>query len=249
MTEASESPNTSPGLITRAAGMIFSPGATFAQILRAPSPWGILFLVAVVIGLASALPYVTENGRQMMLDIQIEATQNVLDMTGTEMTDEMLTQLEGRGTFNAIAALVSPLVTVPIMALFFGALFWGLFNAVLGGTASFKEVLTIVAHGMVIMALGTAVSMPIMMMQGVMSMGGPFTLGALVPMLDETSFIARLAGATSVFMIWQTIVVAIGLAVLYKRKAGPIATGLVIAYMLFTAAIVSVFGAFMGAGS
>jgi hypothetical protein len=246
MTEPATVSTSSPGVVSRAIGIIFSPGQTFAKALEVPSPWGILFLVALVVGLVSAAPYFTESGQQAMLDAQIQAAER---FTGQPLPDEAIAAMEARpSTLSIVFAFVGQFIFMPIAALFFGGLFWGLFNAVLGGTASFKHVLTVVSHGMVILALGTVISFPIMLMQGAISMTGPFNLGALVPMLDETSFVARLLGAMNVFTIWQTIVVAIGLAVLYKRKAGSIATGLLLAYVLFTAVLVSVFGAFLGLG-
>ena len=55
------------------------------------------------------------------------------------------------------------------------------------------------------------------------AVSSPATLGALLPMLDDKSFIGKLAGMVDVFNIWGTIVLAIGLAVLYRRKTQPIA--------------------------
>jgi hypothetical protein len=232
-------------VFSRAIGIIVSPGPTFAKVLQTPSPWSILFLVAVVMGLVSIMPYITESGRQMLLDTQITAAER---MTGQPLPDEAIEAMANQPpALSMTFGFLGQFVSLPIMALIFTAIFWALFNAILGGTASFKQVLTVVAHGMVIMALGAAVSLPIMM-QGVMSMTGPFNLGALVPMLDETNFIARLLGALNVFTIWQTVVVAIGLGVLYKRSAGSIATWLLMAYVLLAALIISVFGALFGIG-
>jgi len=74
-----------------------------------------------------------------------------------------------------------------------------------------------------------------------MSVGGPFNLGALVPMLDENSFLARFLGVTSVFTIWGIIVLAIGLAVLYRRKTRNIAIGLFTAYVVVAGSITAIF--------
>jgi hypothetical protein len=79
-----------------------------------------------------------------------------------------------------------------------------------------------------------------------MSMGGPFNLGALVPMLDESSFLARFLGTTSVFTLWGLFVLAIGLGVLYRRKTTNIAIALFAAYGLIAAAVIAAFGRFAG---
>jgi hypothetical protein len=49
------------------------------------------------------------------------------------------------------------------------------------------------------------------------------TLDVFVPMVEETSFIARFLGAIDLFWIWWCVSVAIGVGVLFKRKTGGIA--------------------------
>ncbi len=41
------------GVLSRAVGVIFSPGATFQDVVRSPRPAGILLLVCLVMGLAT----------------------------------------------------------------------------------------------------------------------------------------------------------------------------------------------------
>jgi hypothetical protein len=72
--------------------------------------------------------------------------------------------------------------------------------------------------------------------RGVMS-SGVANLGALLPMLDVTSFLAKLLGMIDLFAIWWVMVLAIGLAALYKKKAGSIATGLFVFYGLIALVI------------
>lgn len=239
MTDPTPSPEPAPGLLSRFVGIIFSPGPTMKAALRQPSPYGILFVATLVLALASAVPQMTASGQQAMLDMQVS-------QGGANMSDQQIAAVERMAPYMWLFTFFGAFVFTPIMALLFTALMWGIFNAIMGGTASFKEVLTVVAHGMVIMAVGQVVSAPIMMMQGTMSPAGPFNLGALVPMLSEESFLSRYLGAISVFTIWQTIVVAIGLAVLYRRRTGPIAIGLLIAYAAVTAVFVTVFRGLMG---
>ncbi len=49
-------------------------------------------------------------------------------------------------------------------------------------------------------------------------------MAAFFPMLEPDSFLARLLSAIDVFIIWQLMVLAIGVAVLYGRRTGPIVT-------------------------
>lgn len=231
------------GLVGRAVGVITSPAATFADVVRAPRPVLILLVVSAVIAIASTLPQMTERGRQAILQTQIDTIER---FTGQPVSDEVYAQMEAnsRRSFTRYLGIVATFVWMPIMALFFTAILWGLFNLLLGGTAAFKQVLGIVTHSMVIMAVGAAVSAPIQMMQTTFSLAGPFNLGALVPMLDPEGFVARFLTATSAITIWQTIVLAIGLGVLYRRKSTGIAIGLLAAYAALVAVGVAIFSMF-----
>lgn len=243
MTETTSAPTPPMGLFARAIGVLTSPGATFKSVIESPRPFGILLLVALVIGLASTAPQFTETGRQATLDMQVQTIER---MTGQSVSDEMYQQIESRSRspFALVWSVVGTLVGMPIVALFFTALYWAIFNAVLGGTASFKQVLGIVTHSMVIMAIGTAAAMLVQTMTGKMTMTGPFHLGALVPMLAQDSFLARFLSGMNLFTLWQIVVIAIGLGVLYRKKAGSIAVTLFVLYGVLVAAFVTVFSRF-----
>ena len=243
MTDPTSPPAPELGLLARAIGVVTSPAATFAHVVRDPRPMAILLIVAVVVAVAATIPQLTERGRQAAFKTQVDTIEWA---TRQPIPDEAYAQLEAnsRSSVTPYFGAVGAFVFMPIVALFFTALFWGLFNAVLGGTATFKQVLGVVTHSMVIMALGAAISVPIQLMQTSYSLAGPFNLGALVPMLDPDSFVRRFLGATSAITIWQTIVLAIGLGVLYKRKSTGIAIGLLAAYGALVAVGVAVFSAF-----
>ncbi|MEP7299635.1 MAG: YIP1 family protein [Burkholderiales bacterium] len=217
------------GVLSRAIGMVFSPGSTFQDVVSSPRPAGILLLVCLVMGFATGLPQFTERGRQASLDMQV---QQIEKFTGQPVAPEAYAAMEGRAKYTGYITIGSMFVVLPVACLFFAALYWVAFNAILGGTASFKQVLGIMTHSQVIGALGAVVSAPIQFMQGTQTATGPFNLGALAPMLESGSILADILGAISVFTIWQIIVTAVGLGVLYKRRPGTISVVLLIIYVL-----------------
>ena len=76
-------------------------------------------------------------------------------------------------------------------------------------------------------------------------MASATNLGVLLPMLPEGSFVARLAGMLDIFLLWWVFVLAVGLAVLYRRRTQPIALslyGVYFAIALIAAAVMSHFG-------
>ena len=230
MTESTVPVPPDEGVLARAIGILTSPRRTFEGVVQHPRPAAILFLVATVIALATGLPQFTERGRQAALDVQV---QQIEKFTGQPVTDDVYAQMQNRMKYSAIITLVVTFIVTPIGALIFGALYWAIFNAILGGTAAFKQVLGIVTHSMVVGALGYALGAAVMYFRGTVSAMGPFNLGALVPMLDEKSFLVQFLSFIDPFRVWGIIVTSIGLGVLYKRKSGNIAMALLVLYALF----------------
>jgi hypothetical protein len=227
------------GLFARLIGVITSPRATFEQVVAKPRPAGALLISALLLGLAAGLPQFTETGRQAVLTNQVETQEQFM---GRPLTDEEYGRAERMSHYGGYFAMGGTLVSMPIMALIFGGLYWVTFNTIMGGTASFKQVLAIVTHSQIIGAVGAVLAAPIMYMQGKFTAGGPFNLRALVPMLDDSSTIARVLGFTNIFMIWGLVVTAIGLSVLYRRKSLNIAIGLLLVFFVIVFTLFSVFG-------
>ncbi len=223
-----------PGLLARAVGIVTAPGAMFVHVVRTPKVGGMLFLVSLLMGLASGLPQFTERGRAAALEMQAQS----METFGVTVSDEMYAQMRQRSQSNlgAYMAIVGTFIGVPFVAVLLTALLWAAFNTILGGTASFKQVMAVLAHSQIISALGAVFAAPIMYARGVMS-SGVANLGALLPMLDETSFLARFLGMIDLFMVWWVVVLAIGLAALYRKQTSSIATGLFIFYGLIALGI------------
>ncbi|MCC7009343.1 MAG: YIP1 family protein [Acidobacteria bacterium] len=226
-------------ILARAIGVVTAPAATFAEVVRSPRPAGILLLVSLVVGLLTALPQFTERGQQHLLEMQ---RQQITRM-GIAISPEMEETLARRAPYLGYQTLVSVFVALPIVSVVIAAFCWALFNIVLGGTATFKQVLGIVTHSQVIRALGVVAAAPIIWMQGLQNMAGPFNLGALAPMLDPASRLAGMLAGLDFFTLWQIVVIGIGLGVLYRRRALGISVGLLLIYVAVVAAVTAAFSA------
>jgi hypothetical protein len=238
MTATADAP-TKPdmGLFARIWGVIAAPRATMEWVVANPRPVGILFICALVLGLAAAAPMFTEAGQQAVLDSQVEAR----NAMGRPMSDQEYATMQRFAPYFSYFTIGQMFIFLPIISLVITALCWVVFNTVLGGTAAFKQVLAIVTHSNVIGTLGAVLGAPIQILQNKVTPGGPFNLGALVPFLDESSVVARFLSFTSVFTIWGFVVTGIGLAVLYRRKSANIAIGLIVAYTLIALGLMSAF--------
>jgi hypothetical protein len=226
-------------VFTRFIGIITSPKATFQQVVAHPRWFGMLALTTLLITVCTAGPQFTESGRQAALDQQVRA----MESFGMKVTDEMYTQLEARSRFGGYVTIATMLIFAPIMAVIISAIFWGIFNVALGGDATFKQALSVIVHAGVISTLSAMFTAPLNLARG--TMGSATNLGVLLPMLDEQSFVGRLMGMIDLFLIWYCLVLAMGLAVLYRRRTQPIAIALFVLYAVIAlgaAAIMSRLG-------
>ncbi len=241
--EAPSSTQPEMGLFARAWGVITAPRATLESVVASPRPVGILFICAILIGLAAGLPQFTEVGRQAVLTQQVEATERFMNRP---VTTEEYAAMERRSHSGPYTTMVGVLVAFPIFALLWTAIYWVAFNTVLGGTGSFKQVLAIVNHSYVPAALGALVGAPIQVMQEKFTQGGPFNLGVLAPMLDPASPLATLLGWTNVFTIWGFVITAMGLAVLYRRKTINVFIALILGHGVVLFGILSAVSSMFG---
>ncbi len=219
------------GLLARFVGIITAPKDTFASIVPVPKWLGILALTTVIVALFTALPLTTEAGRQAAIDTQVQQMQSF----GVTVSDQMYQQMENRSKMMPYTTGISILVVTPIFAVIIAGILFAIFNAALGGEASFKQVFTVLAHAGAVSALSAIFSGTINYFRG--AMGSVANLGALLPMLPEKSFVANLLGAIDVFLIWYIVVLAMGLAVLYRRRTQPIAIALMGVYAVIAIVI------------
>jgi len=112
-----------------------------------------------------------------------------------------------------------------------------------GGTASFKQLFTVVVHTGPIGVLAQLFTVPMNFAQG--SMTSKTNLAVFLPM-TEGSFLGRLLGTIDIFLVWQLVVLAIGLGVLYRRRTQPIATTLFAVYAVIALVIATVMSRFGG---
>ena len=221
-------------LIARFIGVITAPKDTFQSIVPAPKWLGMLALTTVMVAFFSAVPMTTEAGKQAGIEQQVQQRKSF----GMETSDQEYAQMERMSgvmpyiTFGMVAAFS------PIMAVIIAGILFAIFNAALGGEASFKQVFSVLVHAGAVSALSTVFSGIVNYFRG--GVGSAANLGALLPMLPEDSFVANLLGTVDVFLVWYVVVLAIGLGVLYKRRTQPIAISLLAFYAViaFVIAIV-----------
>jgi hypothetical protein len=214
-----------PNVFSRLIGVLFSPRATYAEIAARPRVLGALVITLSIIAVTQGLFFATPVMQEVLMDQQVA----MIESFGVNITDEMYTQLEAGVARSAYTTPISIAIIVPIATALVAAIILGIWGMLLGGTGTFKQVYAILAHSGVISALQVLFAMPLSYATG--RMAGA-TLGVLVPMLEETSFLARFLGALDLFWIWWCVSVAIGVGVLFKRKTGGVAATFLSIYVV-----------------
>jgi Yip1-like protein len=213
--EAEVSPSTL-GFLPRLIGVIRCPRTTFRAVAASPRWVGLVVVLAVITAGSQALLFQTEVGQVALVD-QWERTTLGFGQPVDEARYAEFQALSGKGPLYGVAtALVAGPVLTMVVAVVVALLF-GRGNR----NVSYSQVLAVVAHASVILAIRLLVSAPVSYARE--AIGGATSLGLWFPALDAASFAGRFVGAVDVFVLWWVVLLAIGVAVLYGRRARSLA--------------------------
>jgi hypothetical protein len=227
-------------LPARLLGVIFSPAATFKSIAAHPKWLGAFLVVLLALAGGQFAFLSTKVGMDAMLDQQIKRIESM----GGTVTAEQEAQQEKMLPMMRYIVGGATLVVGTIMTFAFAGILYAVFTALMGGEASYKQVLAISTHAGAVQLLQLAFTTPLNYFRE--SMSSATNLGVFVPFLDETSVIARFLGVIDLFLVWWLIVLAIGIGVLYRRKTGPIFASFMGVYVVIAAVVAIVMGAISG---
>jgi hypothetical protein len=237
---------TAPGLepkslLGRIMGVIFSPRASYADIAARPRPAVAALIALVLLGAPTFIFMSTDVGKDALLDQQARMTESF----GFDIPDEAWEQMEAQVDRFPYYSLAGGTVTFTVAATVVAGLIMAVFTALMGGDATFKQAFAVVVHSGFILVLRGLFSLPLMYARG--SMGNVSNLTVFMPFLDESSFVSRFLGAIDLFIVWWLVNLAIGVAVLFKRKTEPIAIGFLITYGVVALIIAGVLSWLAGA--
>jgi hypothetical protein len=221
-------------LAARFFGVITSPRETYESIVAHPKWFGMLAVTAVVIAVLVGGFLMTKVGQDAWFDA---ATKN------PALTDQQLQGMEKFAPFVGYVTVASMFIFMPLMMVVVSGILFAVFNAALGGNATFKQVFAVVVHAGPIGVLSQLFTVPLNYARGTMT--SSTNLYVLVQsFVEESTFAAKLLGMIDIFLVWQLIVLSMGLAVLYRRRTQPIATTLLVVY-----AVIAVIVAFVRRGA
>ena len=238
MTEAVTTPlpdeTPSAGLAARLFGVVFSPRSAYSVVAAHPRWFGAMLVCCLIYIGAQSSFVATEVGQNAVLDQQL----SVMKALGMNVTDQMVQQMQSRMQYAPYSTAASLLVFMPLAFAGVAGILLAVFTAILGGGATFRQVFAVVAHSAIIGAVQQVFNWPIMYARG--SMSSPTRLAVFFPTLSDTGFFPYLLGGLDLFVFWSLVNTSIGIAVLYKRRTGPIAAVLLGIYVTIVVIVAAV---------
>jgi hypothetical protein len=215
--------------VRRVIDTFISPVALFSRFGARP-PWVDVMALSVVIGLIAFALVPT--------DVWVATMEEAMRQRGQELPPgadpASMAGIQRIG--GMVAGAVFPWVILVIQA----ALMVLVFSLVLGGKATFRQYLGVVAHASLIGAVGQVVALAVTLQQGVMTQG--ITLAALAGGMEKDSFVYQFLNVFNVFLIWQLVVMGLGVATLNRRIGAGTAVGVLLGLLAgIAAAIAAIF--------
>jgi hypothetical protein len=217
-------------LAARISGMFFSPHDAFQAIVARPRWLGVMAITTVVSAGCWYLIMSSPELQEAMLNQQIRA----MNSSGGGASEQQIAGVERFFSLMPQIYAVAMFFIGPLFVAAIAGIFVGIFTTLMGGQGTFKQMFAVVAHSGVISMLSGIFSAALTVSgvppSGVRPPGA--NLGVFVPMLEEGTFLLTTLQSIDLILIWWLIVLAIGVAVLYKRRPGGIATTLIGIYLV-----------------
>lgn len=217
-------------LMQRFVGMLTSPKATYENVVSWPRWVGMLALTTGITVVAVAAFMLSDVGRDIILKQQLEA--------GAPQEQAEMAANIGR-YFPPIAILIfMPLMTFAVAGILLGVF------AITGGSASYKQVLSVYVHSGVI---GTVLGVINAVINYFMASDTNVTsLAGVGNAIAEKGFVPGFFSALDLTIFLGLFVLAIGLGVLYRRRTPSIFMGLCAVYLVIAVVVGAVKAAFAG---
>jgi hypothetical protein len=205
----------------RCLGILVSPKSTFESVVSWPRWVGVLVLTTLVIATVVGAFMFSDVGRDVVLE---QAAKSGAPAEAAEM----------QAKFAKFIAPIAILIFSPVVALASAGILMGVF-AITGGTASFKQVLAVVVHAGIVSTAAGIVNTGV---NYIRATGVNITsLAGVAQAFPEKSFMAAFLGTFDLVTFWWLFVLAIGLAVLYRRRTQSIFIAFIAVHLVISLAI------------
>lgn len=215
---------------SRLVGVLLSPGETFESIARRPD-WLVPLILWVLIAVVATVVLTPKLDYEPMYRSLLERQSQLSEQQREEQLDTMLERAETGRKWGTYA----PVVTVPIMFLILGAIFWGALRA-FGADNSFKQSFSVSIYAFAPQFIKSIITTAIAATRTSIDARAVNALlkshlGAFSSPLEAPVPFAILS-SIDLFTIWTIVLFTIGLAAISKFAKGKLAILVVVLYLV-----------------
>jgi hypothetical protein len=200
----------------RIVGVLFSPKATFEDIVRKPT-WLLPALFLAILGAVVAVGINQKMNWREFVSQQIEKSPAAAQLSAEQKEQ----RIEGGAKFAPISTYVFGIPAPIIVVLLVALLMWGAYNLLAGANLDYKTSLAIVAHAYVPVMIANVLFIIVLFLKpyGTLDIENPMAtnLAAFLPE-DSAKPLLALGRNLDVFILWVTILIAIGFAAANPKK-------------------------------
>jgi len=209
-------PRASISPLGRIVGVLFSPKATFEDIVRKPT-WLLPVLISTILGIVST---VVLNQRINWRDYVVQQMEK--SPSATQLSAE---QKEQRAEVSAKVTVYIVygigVVGSVLFAVIVGATMMLAYNLLAGAGATFSQSLGIAAHTLLVGIVSTPIFLLVLLLRpaGTVDPENPVAtnLAAFLPE-ESAKWLIALCKSIDIFTIWMLVLLAIGFAAVNPRK-------------------------------
>ena len=216
----------------RIFGVLFSPGATFADIVQRPS-WVVPSVVLVVLSLVASVLFVQRVDWHDAIRQQIENSSRASQLSPEQKDQQVEMGAKFAPVFGYVGGLIGPVVALLIVCL----VMWGAYSILGGITPGFEKSFAITAHAFMTSIVSTPVFLLIVFLRpkGTIDIDNPVATNLAAFLPEGTSKVLLALGKSlDIFTIWTLILLAIGFAAVNPRKLG-VGSSVGVAFGVFAA--------------
>jgi hypothetical protein len=232
MTEISVHPDTAPepaapGPLHRRIGETFFAPVSLFRRFGPKAPWVDATLVAVAI-MAVAMALVPA-------DVWVQTARDAIAANPRAAGADA----ESMASIQRVASIVGVLVMPWIVLFLQSGILLVIFTMLMGGEASYRQYLAVGAHAAVVGAVGQLATLPLIIQKG--SVQTSISLAPLAGGADADSFLSNFLNAFNVFLVWQVILLGVGVAAVNRRTSAGTALGILFGIFAVIAAVIAFF--------
>jgi uncharacterized membrane protein len=194
------------GGASKIINLFFEPKKVFASLKIKPT-WLIPFIIVSLLGMVYyyyAYPFIM--GEQIA---KIEANEKI----PAEQKGAIIEKMQGTGHPPAWQLGISPIGALFYLAIASAVLFF-IFNVLLGGDSTFRKVFSVYCYSGLVGIPATVVKLPLTLVKK--STDVQTNLALLLSPDAKGSFLYSIFSSFDIFVIWQVILISMGMAVVYK---------------------------------